>query len=124
MFSAMSCSALVMKRLTPSMCQVPSGCSMALVRPAPTSDPASGSVSTIVAPHCRSMACLANRFCSSVPITCSTWEKAGPLEYIQMAGLEPRTISASAQATVRGTPGPPSSSGRSRLVHPASLKVS
>ena len=51
MFSAMSCSAPVMNRLTPSMCQVPSGCSIALARPAPTSEPASGSVSTIVAPH-------------------------------------------------------------------------
>ena len=56
MLSARSCSALVMNRLTPSMCQVPSGCSMALVRPAPTSEPASGSVSTMVAPHSRSMA--------------------------------------------------------------------
>src|SRR6516165_6957113 len=32
MFSARSCSALVMNRLTPSMCQVPSGCSIARVR--------------------------------------------------------------------------------------------
>ena len=51
MFSVMSCSPEVMKRLTPSMCQVPSGCWMALVRPAPTSEPASGSVSTMVAPQ-------------------------------------------------------------------------
>ena len=63
MLSARSCSALVMKRLTPSMCQVPSSCSIARVRPAPTSEPASGSVSTMVAPHSRSMACSANRFC-------------------------------------------------------------
>ncbi len=36
-----------MNRLTPSMCQVPSGWAMALVRPAPTSESASGSISTI-----------------------------------------------------------------------------
>ena len=41
----------VMKRLTPVMCQVPSGCWTALARPAPTSEPASGSVSTMVAPQ-------------------------------------------------------------------------
>ncbi len=51
MFSDMSCSPEVMKRLTPSMFQVPSSFGKALVRPAPTSEPASGSVSTIVAPH-------------------------------------------------------------------------
>ena len=33
MFSAMSCSALVMNLFTPSMCQVPSGCATARVRP-------------------------------------------------------------------------------------------
>src|SRR5436305_313708 len=49
MLPARSCSPLVMNRLTPSMCQEPSGCGTARVRPAPTSDPASGSVSTIVA---------------------------------------------------------------------------
>ena len=37
-----------MKRFTPSMCQEPSSCLTALVRPAPTSEPASGSVSTMV----------------------------------------------------------------------------
>ena len=80
MFSVMSCSPLVMNRLTPSMCQVPSGCSVALVRPAPTSEPASGSVSTMVEPHLRSMACSANHFCSGVPMFHSRWAKAGPLE--------------------------------------------
>ena len=67
MFSAMSCSALVMKRLTPSMCHVPSACWVAFVRPAPTSEPASGSVSTIVAPHRCSTICSATLRCSSVP---------------------------------------------------------
>ena len=57
----------VMKRFTPSMCQDPSSCLMALVRPAPTSEPASGSVSTIVAPQPRSAANTAHFFCSSVP---------------------------------------------------------
>jgi len=68
MFSAMSCSALVMNRLTPSTCQVPSGWGIARVRPAPTSDPASGSVSAIVAVHLRSIAWAAKRLCSGVPM--------------------------------------------------------
>ena len=67
MLSARSCSAEVMNRFTPVMCQVPSGCSTALVRPAPTSEPASGSVSTIVAPHRLSTICCATLPCSSVP---------------------------------------------------------
>ena len=67
MFSDMSCSAEVMKRFTPSMCQVPSACWTALVRPAPTSEPASGSVSTIVAPHLPSTIRWATLRCSSVP---------------------------------------------------------
>ncbi len=80
MFSDMSCSAEVMKRLTPSMCQVPSGCWTALARPAPTSEPASGSVSTIVAPHFRSRASSANFFCSGVPMCHRIWAKPGPEE--------------------------------------------
>ena len=57
----------VMKRFTPSMCHEPSSCLTALVRPAPTSEPASGSVSTIVEPQPRSAAMTAHFFCSSVP---------------------------------------------------------
>ncbi len=60
-------SAEVMKRFTPSMCHVPSACWTALVRPAPTSEPASGSVSTMVEPQPRSAASMAHFFCSSVP---------------------------------------------------------
>ena len=67
MFSVRSCSAEVMNRLTPSMCQEPSACSIALVRPAPTSDPASGSVSTIVAPQPRSIIRWAIFFWVSLP---------------------------------------------------------
>ena len=123
MFSAMSCSALVMNRFTPSMCQVPSGCWIALVRPAPTSEPASGSVSTIVLPHLRSMACSAKRRCSGVPTDHSTWAKVGPPEYIQTAGLAPRISSATAQARERGAPVPPSPGGRSRRNHSASMNA-
>ncbi|CNM55116.1 Uncharacterised protein [Mycobacterium tuberculosis] len=57
----------VMNRLTPSMCQDPSACWTALVRAAPTSEPASGSVSTMVDPQPRSAARTAHFFCSSVP---------------------------------------------------------
>ena len=121
MFSVMSCSPLVMKRLTPSMCQLPSGCSVARVRPAPTSEPASGSVSTMVEPHLRSIACSAKRFCSGVPLSHRRWANAGPLEYIQTAGFEPRISSATAQYSERGAPEPPISVGRSRRNHSASM---
>ena len=123
MFSARSCSALVMKRLTPSMCQLPSGCSMALACPAPTSEPASGSVSTMVAPHSRSTALLANSFCSGVPSSHSTRPMVWPLEYIQMAGLEPRISSAMAQLSDRGAGVPPSSAGSDSRYHSASMKA-
>ena len=72
MFSVRSCSPAVMNRLTPSRCQDPSGCRYARVRPAPTSEPASGSVSTIVAPHCRSIMIWAIRLSRSVPYAQST----------------------------------------------------
>ena len=78
MFSVRSCSAEVMKRFTPSRCQVPSGCRTARVRPAPTSDPASGSVSTIVAPQPRSIISSAQRRCSRVPSRCTIEAKRGP----------------------------------------------
>ncbi len=94
MFSDMSCSPEVMKRLTPSMCHVPSSWRTALARPAPTSEPASGSVSTMVAPQPLSAISLATFSCSSVPSSAMTPAKAGPEEYIQMAGLAPSTISA------------------------------
>ena len=67
MLSHMSDSADVMNRLTPVMCHVPSGCWTALVRPAPTSEPASGSVRTIVVCQALSMMSLASFFCSGVP---------------------------------------------------------
>ncbi len=78
MFSGQSHSAEVMKRLTPSMCQVPSACGIARARPAPTSEPASGSVSTMVAPHWRSMASSAKRCCSGVPLRCRIAAKPAP----------------------------------------------
>src|SRR3712207_7269709 len=64
MLSDRSCSAEVMNRLTPVRCQEPSGCCTAFVRPAPTSEPASGSVSTIVAPQPLSSMSWASCCCS------------------------------------------------------------
>ena len=93
-----------MKRLTPSMCQVPSSCRTALVRPAPTSEPASGSVSTIVAPQARSIISSAQCFCSSLPLACTTAAKLGPAMYMNAAGFEPRMSSAAAHWTVGGMP--------------------
>jgi hypothetical protein len=46
----------------------PSACSTALVRPAPTSEPASGSVSTMVAPQPRSIMRCAIFFWMSLPL--------------------------------------------------------
>ena len=65
--SVMSDSPEVMNRLTPVTFQVPSAFSVALVRPAPTSEPASGSVSTIV--QCQPFSTIqwASFFCSSLP---------------------------------------------------------
>ena len=78
MFSGQSHSAEVMKRLTPRMCQEPSGWRWAVARAAPTSEPASGSVSTIVPPHWRSIASSAKRFCSGVPLRCRMAAKPAP----------------------------------------------
>ena len=82
MFSVMSCSPEVMKRFTPSMCQEPSSCRNALVVPAPTSEPASGSVSTMVAPHSRSTMICAHCFCSSLPRWSTMEAKPGPDMYM------------------------------------------
>ena len=97
MLSVMSCSAEVMKRLTPSRCQLPSSCRTALVLPAPTSLPASGSVSTMVEAHSLSIMISAICCCSGVPISCISLAVFGPELYIWMAGFEPRTSSAAAQ---------------------------
>jgi hypothetical protein len=68
MFSVPSKSPLVMKRLTPSISQMSSLTWRALLRPAPTSLPASGSVSTIEAPQWRSIMFRRKRcFCAGVP---------------------------------------------------------
>ena len=81
MFSLRSCSAEVMKRLTPSRCQEPSGCRIARVRPAPTSEPASGSVSTMVAAQPRSTINLAILLSRSVPLAHNTNANLGPVVY-------------------------------------------
>src|SRR6201995_3344046 len=114
MLSVRSCSPEVMKRLTPSMCQEPSACGIARVRPAPTSEPASGSVSTMVEPHCFSTKSLAHFFCSSVPSVSTTCAKDGPEEYIQTGALAPTKFSARFHQRTRGACEPPSEDGRSR----------
>ena len=68
MLSHRSLSAEVMKRLTPSMFQVPSSFWVALVRPAPTSEPASGSVSTMVVFQPLSTMCWAIFLSRSLPL--------------------------------------------------------
>ena len=119
----MSCSPEVMNRFTPSMCQEPSSCSTALVRPAPTSEPASGSVSTMVEPHRFSTAISAIFFWTSLPSWNSTPAKAGPEAYIQTAGFAPRISSAYDQIRVAGAVLPPISSGRPSRQYSESRKA-
>ncbi len=94
------------------MCQVPSGWATALVRPAPTSEPASGSVSTIVAPQRFSTISWARRCCCGVPKWCSVVEKVMPIAYISTAGLAPSRNSSMPQRRELGAETPPTSSGR------------
>ena len=119
----MSCSPDVMKRLTPSMCQEPSSCLTARVRPAPTSEPASGSVSTMVDPQVFSTAISAIFFCSSVPSSKRMRANAGPEEYIHRAGFAPRISSAYAQISEGGAVVPPISSGSPRRQYSESMKA-
>ena len=101
MLSVMSCSPEVMKRFTPVMCHVPSGWSVARVVFCPTSDPASGSVRTIVAPH----------WLSTMVVRCvvvgvfrggEVWRRRKYAEYRKAAGFAPSIISASSPANSGG----------------------
>ena len=98
-----------MKRFTPVMFQVPSSLAVALARPAPTSEPASGSVSTIVVFQPRSTISWAILWSRSLPLRCTTPANIGPAPYIQIAGLAPSTSSPIAQPTLEGAGVPPSS---------------
>ena len=120
MFSSRSWSPLVMNRFTPVRCQLPSGWRTALVRPAPTSDPAPDSVSTIVEAQPRSAQSCAQRRCSSVPSSWTTRADIVPEEYRCTAGLEPSTSSAIAQRSVGGSGRPPSAAERSIACQPPS----
>ncbi len=112
MFSWRSDSALVMKRLTPVMFQEPSSLGVAFARPAPTSEPASGSVSTMVHPHWRSTMSWATRLSRSTPLALfhTTPAKGAPAAYIHTGALAPSTISPSAQIRELGAGVPPRSS--------------
>ncbi len=99
-----------MNRLTPSMFQEPSSLGVALARPAPTSEPASGSVSTIVVPHSRSTMICAMRLSRSLPARCTTPANGGPAAYIHTGAFAPSTISPSAQTRLEGAGVPPRSS--------------
>ena len=123
MLSCRSLSPEVMKRLTPSMFQEPSSLSVALARPAPTSEPASGSVSTIVVPHSLSTISWAMRLSRSLPARCTTPANAGPAAYIQIGALAPRTISPIAQTRLDGAGVPPRSSQIWRRQYSASIQA-
>ena len=124
MLSVMSCSPDVMNRFTPSMRQVPSPLSKALARPAPTSEPASGSVSTIVAPQRFSIISCAQRFWSSLPRWSRMAANPGPDMNMKAAGLLPSIISLAAQRSDGGAPVPPRCSGRSSRHHSESISAS
>src|SRR4051812_19917509 len=102
MLSHRSLSPEVMKRLTPVMFQVPSSLGVALVRPAPTSEPASGSVSTIVVFQSLSTISRAILLSRSLPLRCTTPANIGAAPYIQTAGFAPSTSSPIAQQTLDG----------------------
>ena len=116
-------SAEVMNRLTPSMFQVPSGFWVALVRPAPTSDPASGSVSTIVVFQPWSTISWAILRSRSLPLRHSTPANIGPAPYIQTAGLAPSTSSPIAQQMLDGAGVPPSSANVVSRQYSASIQA-
>src|SRR4051812_26789640 len=122
--SLRSLSPEVMKRLTPEMFQEPSSFGVANVLPAPTSEPASGSVSTMVAPHSRSTMSSAIRRSRSVPCSNTTLEKNGPQPYIQIGALAPRMNSAVDHTSECGAAVPPISAGAWRLQKPASIQAS
>ena len=122
-FSLRSLSAEVMNRLTPSMFHVPSSLGMALVRPAPTSEPASGSVSTIVVIQPLSTIRRAIFLSRSLPLRLSTPANIGPAPYIQIAGLAPRTISPTAHSMVDGAGVPPRSAWVASRQYSASIQA-
>ena len=93
---------------------------MALVRPAPTSEPASGSVSTMVEPQPRSAAMTAHFFCCSVPRWYMMLANPAPPAYIHTAGLAPRMCSWIAHISALGIGVPPSASSIPTLSQPAS----
>jgi len=123
MFSESWLSALVMKRLTPSMFQEPSSFWVALVRPAPTSEPASGSVSTMVVFQPFSTMTWAIRLSRSLPLRCTTPANEGPAAYIQIGALDPRTISPIAQLSDDGAGVPPRSSTTWSRQYSASIQA-
>ncbi len=123
MLSLRSPSAEVMNRLTPSMFQVPSSFRVALVRPAPTSEPASGSVSTIVVSQPLSTISWAILLSRSLPLRCTMPANMGPAPYIQIAGFAPSTSSPSAQLKLEGAGVPPSSAMVPRRQYSASIQA-
>lgn len=74
-------------------------------------------------PHCFSTAISAIFFCSSVPSSKRIPAKAGPEEYIQIAGFAPSSSSAYAQIRERGAVVPPISSGRPSRQYSDSMKA-
>ena len=93
------------------------------MRPAPTSQPASGSVSTMVAPQRFSTIELGPLLLRLVAWSSMMPAKAGPEEYIHTAGFAPRIISAHAQISERGEAVPPIASGRPRRQYSESMKA-
>ena len=111
-----------MNRFTPPMCHVPSGWATAFARPAPTSEPASGSVSTMVADQPRSKPFAAQRTCCSLPSTASECAIAGPRAHQNAAdGFALNSNSLIAHVSGAGAATPPTSSARPMRHHSASL---
>ena len=112
-----------MKRFTPVMFHEPSSLGTALARPAPTSEPASGSVRTMVQPHWRSTMNCATCLSRSLPLRWTTLANAGPAAYIHTGALAPSTISAVAQISDEGAGVPPISSMTCRRQNSESIQA-
>ena len=123
MFSVRSCSAAVMNRLTPSMCQVPSGCSIALVRPGAHV----GAGVWLGEHHRRAPPALDRELGEALLLGGAEVPQdranVGPLQYIHSAGLAPRMKLAIPHCSDRGAAVPPSSGDTDSRHHSASISA-
>ncbi len=125
MFSAMSWSPHVMKIFWPRIAQLPSSCGVAVVRMAPRSVPASGSVRFIVPVHSpeTSLVRYVSRMLSDAAASSAWTCPAVSSEQSANAAFEAFQISPSPARTAPGRPSPPAETGASAVTQPASTNA-